>query len=168
MGRVAMIVVVHAHPYPSTSRAGAALLEGIRGIPGLEIRSLCDLYPDFDIDVAAEQAALERATRVAFMHPLYWYTVPAILKHWMDTVLVPGWAHGPGGTRLAGKECLWIATASDEEAYGESPIPLVERVAVACGMKWLEPFVVRDTHQLSGEALRQAGRELRARLEPRD
>jgi putative NADPH-quinone reductase len=159
-----MIVVVHAHPYPSTSRAGEALLKEIRGVADVELRSLYDLYPDFDIDVAAEQAALERATRVALMHPLYWYTVPAMLKHWMDTVLVPGWAHGPGGTRLVGKECFWIATASDDEAYTETPIPLVEQIALACGMKWLEPFVVRDTHQLSDEALREKGRELHARL----
>ena len=56
-----MILVLHAHPYPRTSRAGAALLAAIRDLPSLEVRSLYELYPDFDIDVAAEQAALERA-----------------------------------------------------------------------------------------------------------
>jgi len=53
-----VIVVIHAHPYPSRSRAGAALVAAIRDVPGIEIRSLYALYPDFDIDVAAEQAAV--------------------------------------------------------------------------------------------------------------
>ena len=159
-----MILVIHAHPYPSTSRSGAALLAAIRDLPGLEVRSICELYPDFDIDVAAEQAALERASVVAFLHPLYWFTAPAMLKHWMDSVLVSGWAHGPGGEKLSGKECLWIATASDVQAYPPHPIPLVEEVARACAMKWLEPFVVRDTHEMRDQELREKGLELRSRL----
>jgi glutathione-regulated potassium-efflux system ancillary protein KefF len=160
-----MIVVIHAHPYPSTSRAGSALLAAIRDLPNVEVRSIYSLYPDFDIDIDAEQAALERASVVALMHPLYWYTVPGMLKQWMDSVLLPGWAHGTAGTKLAGKGCLWIATASDGEAYPPSPIPLVEQVALACGMKWLEPFIVRDTHTLSDEALRAKGGELRSLLQ---
>ena len=34
---------------------------GIYDLPGLEVRSLYALYPDFDIDVATEQAALDAA-----------------------------------------------------------------------------------------------------------
>ena len=56
-----MILIVRAHPYPQRSRAGRALLEAVHDLPDLEVRSLYDLYPDFDIDVAAEQAALARA-----------------------------------------------------------------------------------------------------------
>jgi len=88
-----VILVLHAHPYPHTSRAGAALLAAIRDLPSLEVRSLYELYPDFDIDVAAEQAALERADVLVVMHPLYWYAVPALLKHWIDAVLYEEWAH---------------------------------------------------------------------------
>ena len=98
-----MILVILAHPYPRRSRACAALVEAIRDLPGLEVRSLYDLYPDFDVDRAAEQAALERARLVVWLHPLFWYTVPALMKHWLDEVLVRGFAYGPGGTALAGK-----------------------------------------------------------------
>jgi glutathione-regulated potassium-efflux system ancillary protein KefF len=161
-----MILVIHAHPYPRTSRAGAALLEAIRDVPTLEVRSLYELYPDFDIDVAAEQAALERADVVALMHPLYWYAVPAMLKHWIDAVLLEDWAHVErANARLKGKQCRWIVTMGDAEAYGPGePTPVIEQIARMCGMKWLEPFIVRDTNQLSRDAMRAKGLELRALL----
>ena len=162
-----MILVIHAHPYPGTSRAGAALLAAIRDLPGLEVRSLYDLYPDFDIDVAAEQAALDRADVVALMHPLHWYAVPAMLKHWFDTVLLEDWAHVErASAKLRGKDCQWIVTTGDEESYGPgAPTPVVEQIARACGMKWLEPFIVGSADRLSAEELREKGRALRARLE---
>ena len=168
-----MILVVHAHPYPRTSRAGAALLEAIRDVPTLEVRSLYDLYPDFDIDVRAEQAALERARLVALMHPLYWYSVPGLLKHWLDEVLVGGWAHGKGGTALRGKDCLWITTAGDVESYTaegrhhhrfEDFVPVVEQTARYCGMNWLKPFIVHGAHQIGDDELRAKARDLRAQL----
>ena len=161
-----MILVIHAHPYPRTSRATAALLEEIRDLPGVEVRSIYELYPDFDIDVAAEQAALERADMVALMHPLYWYAVPAMLKHWIDTVLVEDWAHVErDSAKLKGKECLWIVTTGDEESYGPgAPSPVLEQIARACGMKWLEPFIVGGADQLSTEDLKEKGAALRALL----
>ncbi len=162
-----MIIVIHAHPYPSTSRAGAALLAAIRDLPGLEIRSLYDLYPDFDIDVAAEQAALERADVVALMHPLHWYAAPAMLKHWIDTVLVEDWAHVErDSAKLKGKDCLWIVTTDDDESYGPgAPTPVIEQIFRACGMTWLAPFIVGSANQLSAEDLREKGAALRARLQ---
>ncbi len=163
-----MILVIHAHPYPRTSRAGEALLASIRDLPGVEVRSIYDLYPDFDIDVAAEQAALERANVVALMHPLHWYAAPAMLKHWIDTVLVEDWAHVErDSAKLKGKDCLWIVTTDDDESYGPgAPTPVIEQIFRACGMNWLEPFIVGSANRLSMEELREKGAALRARLQP--
>jgi glutathione-regulated potassium-efflux system ancillary protein KefF len=170
-----MIVVIHAHPYPSRSRACAALLAAIRDLPQLEVRSLYDLYPDFDVDIAAEQAALEGAGLVVWLHPLYWYTVPGLMKHWFDEVLVTGWAHGAEGTRLHGKDCLWAATTGGEEqAYApagrhrrefDAFVPVVEQTARYCGMNWLPNFIVHGAHLVPDDELREAGARLRARLE---
>ncbi len=169
-----MIVVIHAHPYPRRSRACAALVQAIRDLPDLELRALYDLYPDFDVDPAAEQAALARADLVVWLHPLYWYTVPGLMKHWFDEVLIGGWAHGKGGTALAGKDCLWVTTTSEAPAYSTGGrhahafaafVPVVEQTARYCGMNWLAPFVVHGAHDVSDEALREAGRQLRTRLE---
>ncbi len=163
-----------AHPYPSRSRGHRALLAAIRGDPDVEVRALCDLYPDFDIDVAGEQAALEPAGLVIWMHPLYWYGVPAILKHWFDRVLTNNWAHGKGGTKLRGKDCLWVTTTGgDTEAYSPSGrherafadfVAPVEQTARYCGMNWLEPFTVHGVHALDEAALATEVERLRARL----
>jgi glutathione-regulated potassium-efflux system ancillary protein KefF len=169
-----VILVVHAHPYPRKSRACAALVAAIAELPALEVRRLYDLYPDFDVDVTAEQAALERARLVVLLHPLYWYTVPGLLKHWFDEVLVAGWAHGREGRALQGKDCLWVTTTGgDLDAYAPAGrhrhpfadfVPVVEQTARYCGMNWLAPFVVHGAHEIPDEALRDAARALRERL----
>ena len=170
-----MILVVYAHPYPSRSRANAALLRHIGDVPALQVRSLYDLYPDFDIDADAERQALAMARLVAFLHPIYWYTVPGLLKHWFDQVLVRGFAYGEGGTALRGKDCLWIpTTGGDEQAYTtagrhghpfESFLPVVKQTARYCGMNWLEPFVLHGSHIVTDAELEAAGKRLRARID---
>ena len=167
-----MILVVHAHPYPKRSRGGAALLAGIADLPDLEVRSLYELYPDFDVDAAAEQEALRRADTVVWLNPLYWYTTPALMQLWMEKVLVSGFAHSKGGGALAGKSCLWAVTTGGGE-YGvdgphghafEAFAPVVEMTARYCGMRWAEPFVVHDPGEMSDGQLAARGRELRERL----
>jgi len=170
-----MILLLYAHPYPHRSRAGAALLSAIEGLPGLQVRSLYELYPDFDIDTEAEQAALAAADAVVWMHPIYWYTVPALMKHWFEKVLVRGFAYGPGGSRVAGKPVLWVATTGgDEAAFSVEGrhhhdfsdfVPVVEETARYCGMDWQPPFILNGAHMVPDATLLAAGNALRQRLE---
>jgi glutathione-regulated potassium-efflux system ancillary protein KefF len=158
-----VICVIHAHPYPSRSRSNRALADALREWPSLDFRALYELYPDFDIDVAAEQAALERAQLIVWMHPVFWYSVPALLKHWIDKVLAYGWAYGEGGTALQGKHCLWVpTTGGDDRDFTESGIhahpfssyaPSIEQTARFCGMTWEPPHVVHDAIAIDDERL---------------
>lgn len=43
-------------------------------------------------DIVAEQRKVEEAELVIFQFPLYWFSVPAIMKGWMDRVLAQGFA----------------------------------------------------------------------------
>ncbi len=168
-----MICLVYAHPYPDRSRANRALLAGLEGLPDLELRRLYDLYPDFAIDVDAEQDALERADVIVWHHPLYWYSVPGLLKHWFDKVLALDWAYG-GRHVLRGKTCLWVTTTgAPETAYSTSGfhehpfatfVPPVEQTARFCAMRWAEPFVVFAAHRLGPELLAEQARRYRERL----
>jgi glutathione-regulated potassium-efflux system ancillary protein KefF len=170
-----VIAVVYAHPYPMHSRACRVLLGAIESLPGVSVRSLYDRYPDFDIDAAAEQAALAEARLVVWMHPLYWYTAPALMKLWFEQVLVKGWAYGEDGDALAGKDCLWVTTTGgDEIAFSpegrhghriDAFAPVVEQTARFCGMNWLEPFVVHGAHIISDAALHEAAERLRQRVQ---
>ncbi|XP_061743592.1 NAD(P)H dehydrogenase [quinone] 1 [Nerophis ophidion] len=43
-------------------------------------------------DIMAEQHKVEAAELIIFQFPLYWFSVPAIMKGWMDRVLTQGFA----------------------------------------------------------------------------
>ncbi|KAM9860485.1 NAD(P)H dehydrogenase [quinone] 1 isoform 2-T2 [Aulostomus maculatus] len=43
-------------------------------------------------DIVAEQHKVEAADIIIFQFPLYWFSVPAIMKGWMDRVLTQGFA----------------------------------------------------------------------------
>jgi glutathione-regulated potassium-efflux system ancillary protein KefF len=149
-------------------------VRALDGLAGVEVRSLYDLYPDFDIDTAAEREAMERATVVVWQHPIYWYNVPALLKLWFEKVLTPGWAWGPGGDALRGKGCLWVATTGGEGGdylptglHGhpfDAFMPAIRQTAEYCGMVWLEPLIVHEARQLEAAALEAWGGVYRARI----
>lgn len=48
-------------------------------------------YPD---DVLAEQARIERARHLVLVFPVWWWSMPALLKGWIDRVFANGWAFG--------------------------------------------------------------------------
>lgn len=168
-------VLVYAHPYPNRSRANRILLAAVESLAGLHVRSLYDLYPDFGIDVQAEQAELAGADLVIWQHPLYWYSVPGLLKHWFDKVLARGWAYGDGGTALRDKRCLWVATTGGDTRAFSPPgihahpfsafVPHVEQTARFCGMRWLEPLIVHGAHRVAESALLNAAEQYKQRVE---
>lgn len=44
--------------------------------------------------VLAEQARIDRADALVLVHPVYWWSFPALLKGWIDRVFANGWAYG--------------------------------------------------------------------------
>jgi len=155
---MADIVLLLAHPDLAHSRVHAALRAALaRDGERWQLRDLYALYPDYDIDVAAEQAALLRARLVVWLHPLHWYGMPPLLKLWLDEVFAYGWAYGPGGTQLAGKD-LWlvVSTGGTEASYrpdGHNRFfvdafwPPYEQTAQLAGMRFLPPLVLHGAHR---------------------
>jgi NAD(P)H dehydrogenase (quinone) len=68
-------------------------------------------------DVAAEHAKLLWADLIIFQFPLWWGSMPAIMKGWIDRVFSVGTVYGRGTTALAGKKVLLSVTASGRESY---------------------------------------------------
>jgi glutathione-regulated potassium-efflux system ancillary protein KefF len=174
-----MILIIHAHPYPGRSRATHALLHAAQTLPEVTVHSLYERYPDFDIDIAAEQAALTQAHLTVWLHPLYWYSVPGLMKHYFDKVLSLGWAYGGksdgDGRALHGKHCLWApSTGGDGEAYSTTGIHAnafaefvtpIEMTARFCGMFWQPPFAVHGAHVISDEELSAKADAFKLRLQ---
>lgn len=46
-------------------------------------------------EVLAEQARVARHDAIAFVFPIWWWSVPATTKGWIDRVWNRGWAYGP-------------------------------------------------------------------------
>ena len=157
------IVVYFAHLNIERSVINRALSEAVVDLPNVNFRDLHELYPEFFIDVSTEQAVLRDADLIVFQQPIYWYAATAIFNHFLDTVLLLGFAYGPGGTALQGKDFLLaVSTGAPAEEYGpdgihhypfEELIRPIEQTARFCGMRFLPPLVLHGGHSLSRELI---------------
>ncbi|MEO1171392.1 MAG: NAD(P)H-dependent oxidoreductase [Myxococcota bacterium] len=157
------MLIVFAHPALEHSHVNRQMFAAVQSLPEIETRDLYELYPDYDVDVAAEQEALLRHDRIVFQHPVYWYNVPPLMKQWQDLVLEHGWAYGHEGKSLVGKSVMHAVTvggpASGYQHDGIHRYTLAElmrpqeQTAHLCGMRWTEPFVIHRAHSLSAEEI---------------
>jgi glutathione-regulated potassium-efflux system ancillary protein KefF len=161
---LSQILVLAAHPHLEHSRVNVQLMRAAaaQSLAGrVEVRDLYALYPDYLIDVAAEQRALSAAQLVVWLQPLHWYAMPPLLKLWVDEVFAFGWAYGPGGRALAGKDLWLVASAGgSEDSYSprggnrhffDAFLPPYEQTATLVGMRFLPPLVLHAAHR-AGDA----------------
>lgn len=157
------IYLVAAHPHWRDSRVTRRLLDATRALEHIEVTDLYARYPDYDIDIPAEQARLAAAQLVVWLHPIQWYAMPALHKLWLDEVFAHGWAYGRGGSALRGKD-LWLVTSTGgaEAAYHPSGynryffdafLPPYEQTAALCGMRFLPPLVLHGAHAVDAATL---------------
>ena len=153
------VLVLVAHPQMEQSRVNRRLMRAAAALGTVQVRDLYALYPDYLIDIEAEQAALGRAKLIVWQHPIHWYSMPPLMKLWLDEVLAFGWAYGPGGDALRGKD-LWLvaSTGGPEDSYRpqsynryvfEAFMPPYEQTAALCGMRFLPPMMLHGAHRVS-------------------
>ncbi|MEJ7687455.1 MAG: NAD(P)H-dependent oxidoreductase [Variovorax sp.] len=106
-----LIVVAHPDPHSLTHGVAACIAEGLTSTGHAGTFEIADLAAEgFDprfgpadqavhraqsappSDVAAEQARIDRADAVVLVYPVYWWSMPALLKGWIDRVFANGWA----------------------------------------------------------------------------
>lgn len=71
-------------------------------------------YPDFHINVEKEQQLLLEHDRIVFQFPIYWWSMPPLLKKWLDDVLQYQFAYGSKGDKLKGKDMQIICSAGGQ------------------------------------------------------
>lgn len=165
------VLILFAHPALEKSRVNKRLIEGVASLDHVTVHDLYEAYPDFDVDVGAEQALLLGHQVILFHHPFYWYSSPALLKEWQDLVLQHGWAYGRSGRALCNKLLLSvITTGAREETYRQGDfnrfsvaefLRPIEQLAHLCGMKYLPPFAVHGTHELQSADIAAHAEEYR-------
>jgi len=157
------ILVLFAHPAYHKSRTNRALIDAISDIKNITIRNLYETYPDFFIDIKAEQKLIQGYDIIVWHHPFYWYSSPALLKEWFDLVLQHNFAYGKNGNALKGKRAFnVITTGGSKKAYsvdGHNNFTITQflkpfqQTAQLCKMFYLPPFVVHGTHLLTDAEL---------------
>lgn len=153
------VLLVFAHPAYERAKVNPALARAAMTMDGVSFHDLYETYPDFLIDVEAEQRRLVEHDVLVLQFPFFWYSVPALLKEWIDLVFLHGFAYGQGGTALAGKSLLCALTtggeAKDYEPGGDNRFTVaeflrpLEQTARLCGMRWAKPFVVHGSSILA-------------------
>lgn len=79
----------------------------------------------FEIDIETEQQKLEWCDLIIWQFPLWWFSVPAILKGWTDRVFAAGKVYGAGRVpyvsgKFKGKKVLLsITTGSLQEDFAQ-------------------------------------------------
>ena len=137
-------------------------------------------------DVRAEQEKLLWADVLILQFPLWWFTMPAILKGWVDRVYAYGFAYGVGehsdtrwGDRygegtLAGKRAMLLVTTGGwEEHYSargiNGPIddllfPINHGILFYPGYDVLPPFVAYRVDRLDEPGFAPVAERLRERM----
>ncbi len=168
------IVVLAAHPSLEHSRVNRALMRALQAQAGLALRDLYTLYPDYLIDVPAEQRVLAEARLIVWLHPIHWYSMPPLMKLWVDEVFSFGWAYGPGGTALRGKD-LWLVTTTGgpEDSYQPDSynnhffndfLTPYRQTAALTGLRFLPPLVLHGAHRVDAAGIDRHAETLLERL----
>ena len=145
-------LVLTAHPNLSQSRINRACFAALSEANQITTRNLTDIGgPEMRFDIAVEQDLLLAHDRIALQFPFYWYSAPPVMKAWMDQVLSYGFAYGPGGDKLNGREMLvLVSTGGPADSYragGYNNFAMDEflkpfqQTANLTGMTYLSPFV---------------------------
>ena len=138
-------------------------------------------------DVAAEQEKLRRADMLILQFPLWWFSMPAILKGWVDRVYAYGFGYGVGehslrkwgdrygeGTFKGKRAMLIVSTGGWAAHYSERGIngrmddllfPINHGVLHYPGFEVLPPFVVYQTGHLDESRFQQTLSQLGTRLD---
>lgn len=112
------IMVVTAHPNYQESKVNRRWIEELEKEGSITINNLSEKYAKQPIDKEKEQALLLEHDRIVFQYPWYWYNMPPLLRQWQDQVLEYGFAFGPGGDKLTGKDyVVAISVGGPEESY---------------------------------------------------
>ena len=138
-------------------------------------------------DIAAEQAKLLWADAVIVQFPLWWYSMPAVMKGWFDRVYAYGFAYGVGEHsdhrwgerfgegRLAGKRAMLVVTTGGWDShYGprgiNGPIddllfPIHHGMLYYPGMSVLPPYLVHRTGKVDAQRHARIEADLGERLD---
>ena len=179
------VLSVFSHPHRN-SFSGALLDSFVRGVADAGHTSeIADLYrvdfspvmsqrdlQQFDNvvmpdDVLREQARVERSDALCFIFPIWWYSMPAMIKGWLDRVWSAGWAYQPAyipeGSLLDSRPCTLLVPTGTTPSHMEQwrydqEIDHVWRYGVLgyCGVDPIRIHFLLDSQEDTGKGTHAA------------
>jgi len=146
----------------------------------LEQKHAANLDLAFSPDILSEIQKIRVAELVILVTPLWWFSVPAILKGWFDRVLAMGVAYDGGKIYekglMRGKQAMLITAAGhpaeyylEEGRHKASPLQILHPVnhgtLAFCGFDVHEPFVALNVMGLGTADRAKVLTDLQFRLE---
>lgn len=129
-------------------------------------------------DIVAEQNKLSQADFVILNFPLWWFSVPAIMKGWVDRVFTTGFAYGGGkmydrGGLKGKKAMLSLTTGGPASMYSSTGLngeieqilfPINHGILYFVGMEVLPPFIAWAPGRVGDEGRQKYLQEYKERL----
>lgn len=173
---------------PDTASFSAAVAEAVRkGAESaghtVEVANLVtegfdprELQPDLDRyhgkspappeDVLREQARVDRADALVVVFPIYWWSMPAILKGWIDRVFIWDWAFKIAGGKVVGTmrdipvHVIGVGGGNDDgyekHGYGVAFKTQIEHgIFRFCGLKRVDTHLLLESESANA-AIREA------------
>lgn len=146
----------------------------------LEQKHAANLEMSFSPDIIGEIQKVNQAEMVLFITPLWWMSVPAILKGWFDRVLAMGVAWDRDkifeNGLMRGKQAMVLAAAGNPEEYfridgryratpNQVLYPITHGTLAYCGFNVQEPFMAMNLMGATPEARAKLLKDVEFRLQ---
>ncbi|MCE3036700.1 NAD(P)H-dependent oxidoreductase [Helicobacter sp. faydin-H20] len=142
-------LILFAHTFWKDSKVNKALLESAKSLNDITIHNISTTYSDGNINIPAEIELLNQADKIIFQFPLFWFSVPSLLKEWQDRVLT-AILYGENKDLLKGKKFQIITTLGGAESSydGHHKVTLEEilkpiyHALKYCGCEYVKHYAI--------------------------
>lgn len=107
-------LVIFAHPYFEYSSANVDLIKVYENKNNIAFKDLYEEFPDFHIPTFRERKRIREYGRLIFHFPLIWFSIPPLLKLWIDEVFDMTW-NAQINHPLQNKDAIIIVTIGGRE-----------------------------------------------------
>ena len=116
-------------------------------------------HHSFTDDIKREHQLLAETDLIIFQFPLWWYSMPALLKGYIDRVFSMRWAYG-GEQALSGKKILVsMTTGAPDFAWTAEKRGTIKDIFKhlfigtfgLCGIEAVEPFIVYGAKRITDQ-----------------
>lgn len=167
-------MVIFAHPYFEYSSANVELIKVYNDVQQIQFKDLYEEYSDFHIPAFRERKRIRDFERLVFHFPLIWFSMPPLLKLWIDEVFDMTWSSEVNHP-LQNKDAVIIVTIggkdenySKEGLYETTIFDLLKALTLSLKVHHIEVteyITVFDADDLDQNHLDEISKKIKQTLE---